>query len=365
MVVAVIMAAAAGCASPPAGFEADVRADGANRDVVRLAESVAAHLPNAAAAAAIVVVDDSGAYYALAGNNEIERGTAFEFASVTKVMTASLMALLAESGHLDLDAAVERYLPEDVGSESWSRVTSRDLLTHTSGADSFPPNLRPVWLWLTGRANDPFSGYTTSRLEEGIQGTGLTSDPGWQYSNYGFAVLGYVAEQITGRSYADLLEERVLAPAGMRSAAVDRWAGGDVAPPLTRSGAPSNAFSFGAMAPAGAVRGTAEDAAAWLSTVIAACAGEDLLARAICTATRPTLAGGEWPYQMGLGWFRATRQDGVVLWHNGGTAGAASFLGVLAGEGVGLAILTNVSGLREIDTLGLEFLGGPAPSAGN
>jgi CubicO group peptidase (beta-lactamase class C family) len=347
-----------GCATQRDASGTTVRGAEGAPAIERLAREIANVLPSSDAAAAIVVVDEHGPVYAFAGNTEVHRGTGFEFASVTKVMTATLIAMLANEGRIDLDTAVTEYMEDDELNDGWDSVTARELLTHTAGVPAFPPNLNPVLLWLRGRASDPFAGYTSDRLLAGIRRSRPRAQRRWQYSNYGYAVLGYLAERQTGVSYARLLHERVLAPAGMTHSAVDRWAVSDVAPPLSRSGAPSNPFRFDAMAPAGAVRGTIEDAAAFLSAALGACSSDGELASALCASFETQRGEAQWPYDMGLGWIRSSRGDDTAVWHNGGTAGAATFLGFAEDTSIGLAILSNTAGLRQIDQLGLEFLGG-------
>lgn len=356
LLVAVSALILGGCASRVDIVEAPVRLSEGVAALETLAQSVSLLLPPGESAAAIVRVGSGAPSYAFAGNLDVGRQTAFEFASVTKVMTAALLSTLAAAQAIDLDAAVTQYLGTDGLDDRWSTVTARHLLTHTAGLSGFPPNLNPAWIWLTGRANDPFAGYTSPRLAAGIRRSRPDPQNEWDYSNYGFAVLGYLAERRTGLGYAQLLEERILAPAGMHDAAVDRWSVLDVAPPLSRSGRNANAFQFDAMAPAGAVRGTIEDAAAFLSAALGACETDEPLGRALCETFVPQRGEEEWPYEMGLGWFRSDAGGATVVWHNGGTAGSSSFLGFAEESGVGLAVLSNVAGLREIDGLGLSFL---------
>jgi D-alanyl-D-alanine-carboxypeptidase/D-alanyl-D-alanine-endopeptidase len=347
------------CASNSDPIPAPASVSDEESGLAGLVTSIEEVLPSSPASAAMVFVDDSGATYAFAGDPGTDRSTGFEFASVTKVMTAVLIADLAGEGLIDLDASFSSYFTGDDLSRAWDTVTARSLLTHSAGMPAFPPNLNPALLWLSGRAGDPFRGYTRDRLSEGIRRTRPGGTERWRYSNYGYAVLGYLAELQTGSSYGLLMEERIFAPAGMNSAAVDRWVPGEVAVPLDRRGRPSNEFRFDAMAPAGAVRGSIEDAAAFLSAALRASSSVESpegLARALRESYVSQRGESDWPYDMGLGWIRSLRGDDVIIWHNGGTAGASSFLGFAPEARAGLAILTNVGGLREIDGLALDFL---------
>ena len=323
-----------------------------------LAESLAALLPSAAASAAVVVLEHGEASYAFAGDSRVDQDTGFEFASVTKVMTAALLLLLEEHETIDLEAPVARYLGAEARSSVWQSLPVHSLLTHSSGLPFLPPNIVPAWIWLTGRADDPFAGYTTVRLEQALRETVPQLGAGWAYSNYGYAVAGLIAERSTGHGFSALLEQRVLWPVGMQSAAVDRWITETWAPPLSRDGRPTSVFTFDAMAPAGAVRGSVRDAQAFLRFVTTACEKESRLARAVCRTLEPTGLPAGSLGEMGSGWVLSEREQTTVIWHNGGTGGYASFLGLSPDHARAVAILTNVSGLREIDELGRAWLSG-------
>ena len=115
-----------------------------------------------------------------------------------------------EEGLIDLDAPVTRYLP-DYPERTGTRVTVHQLLNHTSGIVSFTNT--PGWPPEAGR-RDPLGVF--SELE-------LLFEPGtrFSYTNSGYFLLGMVLEAATGRSYEDLLRERIFAPLGMSDSGYD------------------------------------------------------------------------------------------------------------------------------------------------
>ncbi len=127
----------------------------------------------------------------------------YDLASLTKVIATTTAAMLmAQSGQLDLDAAVQGYLPEFVG-ENKDRVTVRHLLTHSSGLP-------------------PFKRYFLENLQPGeiidrILKEPLEYEPGTQtrYSDLGMILLGKIIEKLSGQPLDRFCHDRIFEPLGM------------------------------------------------------------------------------------------------------------------------------------------------------
>lgn len=150
----------------------------------------------------LVLLSAAGHY----GNDDprpIDPSTIFDLASLTKVigLTTACM-LLVDDGTLDLDAPVQRYLPEFRGPMK-EQVTVRHLLTHSSGL----PAWRPLFREATNRR---------SALAL-VDTTPLDSQPGthFTYSDLGAITLMQVVERITHERLDQFLSRRVFAPLGM------------------------------------------------------------------------------------------------------------------------------------------------------
>lgn len=131
------------------------------------------------------------------------RRTVYDIASLTKVVATTPAAmLLVESGKLNLDAPVQRYLPSFRG-EDKDQVTIRHLLTHTSGL----PAGGDIW------------GPTPHIALSQAINTPLVRAPGDSsvYSDVGFILLWVAAEKAAGEPLPELLERRVYRPLGMNS----------------------------------------------------------------------------------------------------------------------------------------------------
>jgi beta-N-acetylhexosaminidase len=137
--------------------------------------------------------------------------TKYDIASLTKVVaTTTLVAKLVEGDFpvgLDLDAKVERYLPEwgaTVEQKEWrSKVTVRHLLTHTSGL----PPFKEYWRTSKGKQD------TLNR----IFAEPLDYEPGTKevYSDLGIILMGEIIERLTGRTLDDLAKSYIFDPLGM------------------------------------------------------------------------------------------------------------------------------------------------------
>ena len=138
--------------------------------------------------------------------------TRFEIGSMTKQFTAMLILQLVNEDKIRLEGHVSDYLPyyrEDTGNQ----ITIRQLLSHTSGVPSFTS--------LPGFLDGP-----ESRTHYGVQefvkkycSGHLEFVPGtkFDYSNSGYFLLGAVLEQVSGKSYEDLLQQRIFGPLGMKN----------------------------------------------------------------------------------------------------------------------------------------------------
>jgi CubicO group peptidase (beta-lactamase class C family) len=171
------------------------------------------------------------------------------------------------------------------------------------------------------------------------------------------AVLGQLLARRAGRSYDELLRERVLQPMGLEDVAVGQ------ADPRSHAVArghlenlrPAAAWHLDAYAPAGALCASAEQMLAFAERALA---GEPPALREAERSRRP--AGDSEVWSIGLGWLHRRVRERDVLWHNGGTGGFRTFLAIVPEDRVGLVVLTN--GMGDADALALALLDPTLPS---
>ena len=267
-------------------------------------------------------------------------GTIFEIGSITKTLTATLLAGMVAEGEVAADDPIDRFLPRAArpGAYRGRRITLRDLATHTSGLPRLPRNLLAGALlhW-----RDPCAGYTEADLERALGRSSATRHTGrrYRYSNFGFAVLGHVLARAASCDYGTLVAERVCRPLGMHEtwlrvpeADRQRRAGGH------RWGWPVPDWHLCALAGAGGLRSTAADLLRFLGANLAP---ERTPLRAALEAAQAAWHRIGPGAAIGLGWPHRTEGGRRLTWHHGATGG---FLGVVAFDraaGVGVVALTN------------------------
>jgi CubicO group peptidase (beta-lactamase class C family) len=127
--------------------------------------------------------------------------------SISKLFTAIAVMQLVERGKLDLDRDVNDYLDFHVPTPNGGvPVTLRLLLTHRAG---FENHLKG--LFLAGTKPEPLGTWIRDSLPQRIFPNGDVP----AYSNYGYALAGYVVERVTGQRFEDYASSRILRPLGM------------------------------------------------------------------------------------------------------------------------------------------------------
>ncbi len=324
------------------------------------------NIPGATVAVArdgVIVFERGFGYSDLEQQTPMAANTSMRIASISKPITAVAVLLLAEDGKLKLDDHVIQYLirdkkyalPKDAD-PVWSRVTIRHLLQHSGG-------------WNSDKSKDPMFELVEitraldlkkiARIPDIVRyqlSRPLDFEPGteYQYSNFGYCLLGRVIEAASGQPYESFVAERILKPAGMTQTRLGKsklanraedeahyytqtlktypaiW---DVAP-----GGKSGKFEL-VQAPYGQSELAVMDSAgAWTSTA------SDLVRFAVAIdkdtkpilkpdslpqlKERPAFAGADDDSWYGLGWNLRSIDglDRVNIWHTGTLAGTSTIL---------------------------------------
>jgi D-alanyl-D-alanine-carboxypeptidase/D-alanyl-D-alanine-endopeptidase len=290
---------------------------------------------------AVTAVDADGpAFSCSAGLPEDAR---FEIGSITKTMTAALLASLVGDAAVALDDELGRWL--DAGPNAG--ITLEQLATHTSGLPRLAPN-QP-----TDETN-PYRDFTARCAEEGLRAATRTPGAGHEYSNFGYQLLGLVLERASGRGYQDLLAERLLGPLEMTCSGAGA-AGDGTRMTGYAGGKPTGHWDF-ALPGVGGVEATIGDLARYLSACLAPPASPLGAAIRLCEQPRVQLSGGN---AIGLAWFTL----GGVLFHNGGTGGfsASGAINQGAGHAVGALVNTHGSSAPVLDAAVITAVNGGDP----
>ncbi|MBK1889429.1 beta-lactamase family protein [Undibacterium sp. 14-3-2] len=209
----------------------------------------------------------------------------FRFASITKQMTAILILQEVDAGRLQLDQPLGKYWP-DYPNPQARQITLRQLLTHYSGL--YNENAEPTFHMRNANNGDNMQAFAT-----GICAGPMKSAPGstFDYNNCDYLVLGALLEKISGQAFAQLLQQRLFQPSGMKNSGMYNAAmpdnpahvhgilGGKAEPEV-------NFASYGA---AGSSYGTLQDLLAFDRAFIA---GKLLSSAARADMLKPNATGG-------------------------------------------------------------------------
>ncbi|HZF95812.1 MAG TPA: serine hydrolase domain-containing protein [Allosphingosinicella sp.] len=285
----------------------------------------------------------------------------FRIASMSKAFTALAILKLRDEGRLSLDALAETYVPE---LRAWRYPTSdsprirvRDLLNHTGGFVTDDP-------W--GDRQQPMSEADFTRmLRDGVP---FTRAPGLQmeYSNFGYALLGRIVTNVSGRPYNRYIEAEIMRPLGMASSGYDVFAAPQERRALgyrwederwTRE--PDMAHGvFGAM---GGVQTSAEDYARYAAWLLSAWPARDgaetgplrrATIRELATGSnfasvrplpgRGSADGCPMAVAYGMGFIAGSQCElGRVMFHGGGYPGYGSFLLLLPDHDTAIFAMAN------------------------
>jgi D-alanyl-D-alanine-carboxypeptidase/D-alanyl-D-alanine-endopeptidase len=276
----------------------------------------------------------------------------FELGSVSKSFTGVLLAELAgEIPGMTIDDAIGKYLPE-LASTFSAKMTLRQLATHTSGLPRMPCSDPSIgYCFHPKDPSNPYVDYTATQLLAYLKSFSL-ANPGpypENYSNTGTAVLGYVLTRITGKSFDEMLAERITGPLGMNHTLVNR-AEFQPIPDFLKSfdidRTEISHWEWDVFAPAGGILSDADDMMKYLAANISP--PNTALGIALTSS-----------HESGLGW--DSPAGSAVVFKNGQTSGFHTIIFFNPKQGTGVFVLGNI-GSSYTDYVGTMVFNLPMPN---
>jgi len=259
--------------------------------------------------------------------------TVFEIGSVTKQFTAAGILLLAQEGKLSVTNKLSQYLKDTPA--SWTNITLRHLLTHTSGLRNY-----------TGLDGFEFTRHLTqAQFIRRMSEEPLDFQPGqrWSYCNTGFNLLGFVIENVSGERYWTYMQHRVFGPLGM-SNTTNRDPRNII--PLRASGYETDRsghyvnrdYDLTDIFSAGATVSTVGDLAKWNAAL-----DEQKLLTADTEQEMwtPVRLNSGATHAYGFGWFLDPLQGHENIGHSGSTSGFSASIQRFPKDGLAVIVLTN------------------------
>ena len=278
--------------------------------------------------------------------------TVYEIGSVSKVFTGLMLADAVVRGEIDLNAAADVANPAKIRlpSRDGTSIKWIDLSTHHSGLPRLPENLP-----LTGAA-DPYCDYDSKMAAAFLNQYKLPRPPGKsrEYSNLGVSVLGYLLAEKAGKSYDELLRERITEPLEMTDCTVSLTSDQRkrLATPHAKFGSPTSPWTFADLPGAGGIHATMRDMMRFAKAQLNPPSGP--LGDAIELAWKQHAEADESGRAMGLGWIFAG--DGQTRWHNGGTGGFSSAIFINRQLKCAVIVLCNTHVNNEVDELAIRLI---------
>jgi CubicO group peptidase (beta-lactamase class C family) len=270
----------------------------------------------------------------------VSSSTLFQTASVGKQFTAAAVMLLVDEGKLALDAPITAYFAE--APATWSAITVRRLLTHTSG-------LQDYFDGLLNRGVAPFDSqreYTEEELLRAFYELPIEFTPGarYQYCNTGYVLLGILLHRVSGQFYGDFLQARVFGPLQMKTARVISEAD------IVRNRAAGYRLVDGELKNqewyAPSVNTTA-DGALYLSILDYAAWEKALRAKALLTASSwmqilsPVVLNSGKTYPYGFGWIVEEAKGRPWYHHSGSSQGFKTYISRYLADDLTIVVLSN------------------------
>ena len=266
--------------------------------------------------------------------------TLFRLGSLSKPITATALLQLWEHGKLDLDAPVQKYCPAFPQKE-WP-ITSRELLGHLGGIRHYNRD---------GKGDIPEdSARHFASMEESLQifaADPLVAKPGtkFNYSTYGYTLLGCVLEGAASQKYMDFVRENIFKPASMAQTQADdfftiiphrtRWYHKDKSEIVRNAGVLDSSYKI----PGGGLISSADDMARFEAAMLA----DKFVkrpARDLMWTPQKTPDGKSTGYA--LGWGISDKFGIHIVAHTGGQQGTSTAFVLVPERRAGVIVLANM-----------------------
>lgn len=290
--------------------------------------------------------------------------TIFEIGSITKAYTGTLLAELVRSKIVKLDDPAQQYLPAELQLPRRDErdITLLHLATHTSSLPRLPATFGLVAMTKPSGMANPYKDLTISDLATMLKATKLQKPIGSEeaYSNLGVGLLGMALANATkAQGYEQVLTEKLLKPLQLQDtkfALTDNDRIQRLAPGHRADGEPASNWDMNCLAACGGLRSTANDVLAFGRAALAIDDHAPLTA-AFRFAQQPWRERKQSKQSfVGLCWVRepSPSKDHTLIWHNGGTGGYRSFLGIVPERKLVVVVLINMA--RSVDAEAIPII---------
>jgi CubicO group peptidase (beta-lactamase class C family) len=298
--------------------------------------------------------------------DKVDENTLFMIGSNSKVFTATALAMLEAEKKLSLDDKVQKWLPDFKLYDPWvaKEAVIRDLLCHRLGFETFQGD----FMFFD-------SDLTTAEMRERFAKLKpmYSFRSKWGYTNAAFMTAGEIIPKVTGKTWAQFLQEKIFTPLGMNNTlALSK----DI--PNASNKASAHTVVMGdlkkvpygkidALAPAGSISSSAQDMSKWVTAQLdnGRLEGKEIIpASAIAQTRTPNsiLGNGGTMFNKGhfalygLGWFLEEYEGRKIVSHTGGVNGFVTSVTLIPEEKLGIIVLTNTDANNFYEALKWEIM---------
>lgn len=261
--------------------------------------------------------------------------TFFEIGSITKTFTAYVLVSVLNQHNISDTSSILPYLPKEVqANKNLEGISFLNLMNHSAGFPKLPENMELV-------ENDlqPYQQYDSKKLFEYLATAKPAAKGNYEYSNLGAGLAGVLAERISGKSYAALLDQYIFLPFKMVDKNNTIEKSENKSQGYIADGEKSAYWNMNVLAPAGGLKCTGAEMLRYFT-----CMSEPINASSkavIDTLTQPTI---QLSAMMSIcrAWHTMARKNKpVVYWHNGGTYGFSTFGAFVKGTEQFVLVIVN------------------------
>ncbi len=279
-----------------------------------------------------------------------DSATFFEIGSITKTFTAFVLQKVLDENKIADTASIINYLPDSIKTNAaLQKISFVSLLNHTSGLPRLPGNME---LKLDNMA--PYDHYTAAQLFGWLKNCSPSPDGKSNYSNLGAGLAGVLAELISKKSYAALLEENIFRPFKMIGST-------DV---FTKEENKSQGFfndqktaywNMDVLAPAGGIKCNGKEMLRYLQYM--AKPEDPANKKIIEELLQPTVALNQSMHVCKAWHTFELPGKPAIYWHNGGTFGFSTFAAFIKGEDKAVMVVINKFSENKVaDGLGVAIM---------
>lgn len=299
----------------------------------------------------VSVIDNDQVYYYAFGskfphqNVPLSHTDIFEIGSVTKVFTATLIHIFVNKGMIKMGDKVNKFLPDVYQNPRLEQLSLADLIYHRS---SLPK--RPSFFGKMEKdAKNPYAHYKKIELLQFYRDY-IPKKKSFEYSHTNYALLEVIIENITNKSFQDVIKDEIFAPLQMDASFVDFTENKDniITPGFDRSTLSTQPWTFSSFKASEGIKSNSTDLVKFVNAFLQGQSPEYVIPKSDDAESFNKRLG------INMGWQTIHMGDFDILTHTGKTSGHAAFIGMVRESKTAVIILANSS--EGTEDLGLQIL---------